>query len=441
MSSFSVLPLNALSAVEIAERVRSGTVSEDDIVESALRRIAERDEQIRAWACFRKPGSSALYSTACRNSEGPLAGVPVGIKDIFDTADFPTRYGSRIFSLRQPDSDALVVARLRSAGATILGKTHTTEFACFEPAATVNPIDVNRTPGGSSSGSAAAVADKMVPIAIGSQTAGSTIRPAAFCGVYGFKPSYGLVPLDGTMPLAQSLDTIGIFARSVDDIALATSVLSGEKTLGTALPKKPAGIAFLKGPAWPQVSDETKGLFQSLMDRLGSEVPTRELAQPRGFEQLTDAQKIVMAREAYKNFASVIVEKPSLISESFLKLCEHGSQISESAYRKALLLKNEAYLHFIECLGDGELVLTPAALGVANPASEGTGDPICNRLWTFLGTPCISIPVHRPKSLPLAFQVVSPKGADDQLLRSAQWLAEATSTLSIASPIEFSPQF
>lgn len=380
-------------------------------------RIAEREPMVRAWAHLAPPPPDAGEP----DGSLPLAGIPVGVKDVYDTADMPTAYGSPIFAGHRPTEDAAAVRRLRAAGALVLGKTATTEFACFHPADTRNPLDPSRTPGGSSSGSAAAVADGMVPAAIGTQTAGSTIRPAAYCGIVGYKPSYGLIDTAGLKPLAPSLDTVGIFARSVEDAARVAAVLAG----GGLLPPSMAGaaprFALFRGPHWDAVSAETRQLFPGLPALLAP-APLREAFSPAVFAGLTAAQKTVMAREAAALFADLVASDAARISEAFLALCRDGAAIGDADYRAALALKAEALEALETAMEEDEILVMPAAPDEAPPIEAGTGDPICNRLWTLLGLPCLTLPLRRSGRLPLGLQLVAAPGRDASLLAAAGWL-------------------
>ncbi|MBB3066982.1 amidase [Limibacillus halophilus] len=417
-----------LSAVAAAEAVHKGRLTPYQIEEAQRRQIIVRDVEVQAWVRLAASRGSTVSSA---DGIWPLSGVSVGVKDIFDTVDMPTANGSSIFATRQPERDAWIVERLRRAGATILGKTHTTEFAYFHPAPTQNPLNPKLTPGGSSSGSAAAVADGMVPVALGSQTAGSTIRPAAFCGIFGFKPTHGLVSLDGTMCLAQSLDTLGLFARHPGDLALVMSALTDSPwdiRLSDVLPYR---FAIFRGPHWDQASPEVVELFDRLAEELPRLTSCRFVNRISGFESLTAAQETVMARETFKNFQSVLQAHSEQISTAFRDLCRIGAAVSDLDYRKAQLCRSKCYCALRETLAPGELILTPAAPGTAPQRHTGTGDPIFNRLWTLLGVPCVSVPVHRSSRLPLAVQVIGGRGEDQAVLRAAEWLSQALPSVLI----------
>ncbi|MCW5730638.1 MAG: amidase [Alphaproteobacteria bacterium] len=412
------LSLERLTATELCRMLGTGAVSGDEVLAACLARIGARESIIRAWAHL-----PASYDPPSAGA-GPLAGIPVGIKDVYDTAEMPTEYGSPIFAGHRPARDCVMVARLRAAGAVILGKTATTEFAYFRPAGTANPHDPSRTPGGSSSGSAAAVADAMVPVALGTQTAGSTIRPAAYCGIHGYKPTFGLIDMTGVKPLSPSLDTAGIFARSVDDLALIGSVLSEGRI--PAAPGPPANrprLAFFAGPYWPLVSDETRVQLARLRDMLSGHATIRDLEIPALFGRLDEAQKSIMSREAAEGFGDLLRRHADMVSPQFTELCRAGEGVDDAAYADALALKAEAAGYLASHLGEDEVIVTAAAPGVAPEISAGTGDPACNRIWTLLGTPCINVPLPGKGRLPLGVQLVGLPGRDRELLMTAAWLS------------------
>lgn len=411
-----------LSISEATQCLNDGTVSIQELVGASLRRIADREDAVRAWASVHR--SEREYDLEI-DRRLPLAGIPIGIKDIYDTVDFPTAYGSPIFAGHQPIEDSIAVKRLREAGAVILGKTATTEFAYFRPAETRNPLCLNRTPGGSSSGSAAAVADFMVPAALGTQTAGSTIRPAAYCGVYGFKPTYGAADLTGVRALAPSLDTAGIFARTVGDLALIAHIISGG-TLRKTIRVDDAGprLVFFKGPYWESLSEGTK----QQLSRLDGQFSLRSLRSFSGqFAELTAAQKAVMAREAATCFAELLSEQRRGLSEAFVALCDEGLKVTDTEYRQAFALKEQALGELLGSMEPDEILMTAAAPSEAPEWQGGTGDPICNRLWTFLGLPCVSVPIKRAGKLPLGLQLVGAPGKDTVVLAAAEWISRELS--------------
>ncbi|MBO6836676.1 MAG: amidase [Alphaproteobacteria bacterium] len=427
----------ALSGEAAAMAVCKGRLTPQKIEAAQFRHIEEREPAVKAWARLADPAQNMDR----HHISGPLSGVSVGVKDIFDTADMVTAYGSPAFADRRPETDAWIVDRLRRAGATILGKTHTTEFACFHPAPTRNPLHPDVTPGGSSSGSAAAVADGMVPISLGSQTAGSTIRPAAFCGVFGFKPTFGLIPLTGVMRLALSLDTLGLFARHLGDIPLTLSAITGRSWTCRSFEEPPCRFVIYRGPHWNKASTETTALFDRLTEILPQHAPCRSVGEIIGDRRLTPAQEVVMAREVHENFKPVLETKPDQVSDPFRHLCRFGASVSESEYRKAHLCRNEGYLAFRETLKAGEVVITPAAPGVAPNRADGTGDPVFNRMWTLLGVPCLSVPIKRPDRLPLAIQILGQRGEDEAVLQAGDWLSRTLPGILETAIPPIGPQF
>jgi len=439
-------PLQLLSAAEAARWIRAGKISSEALVSACLQQIAEREDSVRAFQ-FLDP-EHALAAARAADAErlegrpiGPLHGVPVGLKDIIDTADMPTERGSSLCAGRVPNTDASLVTRLRTAGAIVLGKTVTTEFAVFGPGKTRNPHDPRRTPGGSSSGSAAAVAADMLPIAIGSQTNGSTIRPAAFCGVLGYKPTRGLVSRHGVLTLSPSLDHVGFFARSVEDLALLGEVLIGfdERDPGSlrsarlplletaaSEPPLPPRFAFVKTPHWPRADADTHAAWQDLCERLRAgpaEVEELELF-PSALEAWRWHQTIMEAELALHLDREWQTGKAQL-SPVLRQQIERGRQLSAFDYQYALSRIEPMYASFAELFEQSyDAILTPAALGAAPLGLESTGDPAFCTLWTLCGMPALSLPLmETPEGLPLGVQLVGARRADGQLLRTARWLA------------------
>jgi Asp-tRNA(Asn)/Glu-tRNA(Gln) amidotransferase A subunit family amidase len=433
--------LNWLSAADAARLIRDGAISSEQLVEACLARVREVDDEVQAWA-FLDP-SHALAQARARDLErregravGPLHGLPVGIKDIIDTADMPTEDGTVLHAGRTPATDASVVAKLRAAGAVIMGKTVTTECAAYAPGKTRNPHNPAHTPGGSSSGSAAAVAAGMVPLAVGSQTNGSVIRPASFCGVYGFKPTHGLIPRSGIMKLSRTLDHVGVFARTVEDVALITEQLVGwdeadpdtrprahipfAEVTAQEPPLTPH-LAFVKGPVWQQAAPETHEAFAELAAELGEQVA--EIGLPGGAERALEWHRIVMQAEMAANLDLEWEKGRDQLSESLRTQLANGRALSALDYQKArarIPLLNEA---FAEIFREFDALLTPSAPGSAPHGLDATGDPAFCTLWTFCGMPAINLPLmHATNGLPLGVQLVGAPGDDARLLRTARWL-------------------
>jgi Asp-tRNA(Asn)/Glu-tRNA(Gln) amidotransferase A subunit family amidase len=435
--------LHLISAAEAARLIRDGLVSSEQFTEACLERIAAVDGQIQAWT-FLDPDHALQQARAADQRRlsgapiGPLHGVPVAIKDIFDTADMPTEYGSVIYAGRTPSRDASVVSMLRSAGAIIMGKTVTTEFAYFSPGKTRNPHNAEHTPGGSSSGSAAAVGANMVPLAIGSQTNGSTIRPAAYCGVIGFKPTYGLISRHRALMLSRTLDHVGLFANSVEDIALLAEQLAGydEQDTGTSPrahipfgliaaeePPLPPMFGFIKTPHWQRVDEETKEGFAEIVEQLGSQVEEVEL-----FPSAMDAwqwHQTIMGAEMAHNLDHEWTNGRDLLSEQLRAQIERGREVRAPDYLFALSQISPLQASFLELFEQRyDAILTPSAPTAAPKGLASTGDPVFCTLWTLCGMPAISLPLLQSvDGLPIGAQLVGPRHGDARLLRTARWLA------------------
>jgi Asp-tRNA(Asn)/Glu-tRNA(Gln) amidotransferase A subunit family amidase len=435
--------LHQLSAIEGARLIREGAITSEDLVAACLERIAETDEQIEAWR-YLDPDHALAQARAADELRasgraiGALHGVPVAVKDIFDTADMPTERGSPLYAGRTPSRDAAAVARLRSAGAVILGKTVTTEFAFLTPGKTRNPHNPDHTPGGSSSGSAAAVASGMAPLALGSQTNGSTIRPAAFCGVVGFKPTHGLIPRTGMLQTSRTLDHVGLFARTLDDIAILAEQLAGYDDgdsdtrpraripfAATAAAEPPLApmFAFVKTPMWERADEDTRAGFAELVAALGDRVEEVEL-----FPSAAEAwgwQRAIMEAEMAANLEREYDKGRDMLSEGLRRQIERGREVRAVDYQRALSRiapLNESFAELFEQRYDA--ILTPAAPGAAPRGLDTTGDPSFCTLWTYCGMPAISLPLlEAANGLPIGVQLVGPRDGDARLLRTAKWLA------------------
>jgi Asp-tRNA(Asn)/Glu-tRNA(Gln) amidotransferase A subunit family amidase len=415
----------SLAGAEAAALLQRRELSSEELVAACLERIEEREPLVGAWAFL--DGEAALAQARARDAEAPrspLHGVPVGIKDIFDTADMPTEHGSPIHAGRRPDADATCVRRLREAGAVVLGKTVTTEFATYQPPRTVNPLDPERTPGGSSSGSAAAVADGMVPLALGSQTAGSTIRPASFCGIFGFKPTHGAVDLSGALRLSARLDTIGPMARDAQDVGLLLDALLGAAPAPARADGAPR-FALVRTRHWEQADASGRGAVERAAARLeaaGAEVA--ETALPAPFDGLTAAQETIMAFDLARSLAAERAHHGEQLSEPLRALLAQGDATGEGEYRAAVALAERCRAQVGGVLAGADAILTPAAIGEA-PPRDTTGDPVFCRAWTLLGTPAVAVPGLTGESgMPVGIQLVGAPGADRALLAVAAWAAE-----------------
>jgi Asp-tRNA(Asn)/Glu-tRNA(Gln) amidotransferase A subunit family amidase len=430
-----------LTAAQAAAGIARGEFSAQDYVRACLDRIEAAEPVVQAFAHL-DPEHALRLARDCDEWRqrgrplGPLHGVPVAIKDIVDTADYPTECGSAVLSGRRPRADATLVAKLRAAGAVIIGKTVTTEFAYFTPGKTRNPHNPKCTPGGSSSGTAAAVAAGMVPLAIGSQTNGSIIRPASFCGVFAIKPSHGLVSRAGVLPLSRTLDHMGPFARSVDDVALALDAIAGYDPADPdtrplaprnfrAVAAEDFGLdprfAFVRTPVWDKADAEAREAIEGLVAELGEACVTYDL--PARYAEAWDAQRLIMAAEMAFNLGGLADKGGELVSRRFHDLMAEGRAVSATRYLHALALRralNEA----IEPLFQRECnaILTLSTPGVA-PEGTATGNPVFNSLWSLLGLPAVNLPLLQGESgLPIGVQLVGAAGDDARLLRTANWL-------------------
>jgi Asp-tRNA(Asn)/Glu-tRNA(Gln) amidotransferase A subunit family amidase len=416
--------LHQLGVVEAARTIREGRCSAAELVGDCLRHIAAVDGDIEAWAWL-DPAHALRQAEAADSHRkqgrplGPLHGVPMGVKDIFDTADMPTELGSPLWAGRTPRRDAAVVARLRAAGAVIMGKTVTTEYAYFHPGKTRNPHNAEHTPGGSSSGSAAAVAAAMVPAAIGSQTNGSVIRPASFCGVVGFKPTHGLIPRSGALLLSRALDHVGVFTRSVEDAALLAWPLA---TIAAAEPPLPPRFAFVRSPAWPQAEPVLQEAFAELVGALGEQV--RELELGQGFERVFDHQRVIMDVEMAHNLARDYEQGAAQLSAPLRTLIERGRGHAAVDYCAALAARAPLLAALDQVFDEYDAILTPSAPGAAPKGLASTGNPAFCTLWTWLGVPAITLPLLADAAgLPIGVQLVGRRGDDGRLLRTARALA------------------
>ena len=407
---------------ETLSGMRAGSLTAQGVVDACLARIHAREEAVGAWQVIDK---AAARRIAGMDLAGPLAGVPIGVKDIIDTVDLPTDYGSMAYAGNRPAADAACVAALRYAGAVIMGKTVSTEFASMHPGKTRNPHNPKHTPGGSSSGSAAAVADGMVPVALGTQTAGSVIRPGSFCGVVAYKGSYGWTDTTGIHPLAPSFDTLGFYARAVADIAPVRAALAkGARDRATA--RKPM-IGLCRTPQWDQAGPGTKRVVEGAFDKLrAAGAVTFEVVCPPSWNDLVETHRRFMLREMPAIFEKIIAQHGPKISAGFKDQVKEGASIS--AAEAAMLAQAIADRRgdFARMIGRGEIWLTPAAPDEAPEGIERTGDPLFNRLWTLLGGPLMSIPAGKgAKGLPIGVQLVGAPDADDDLVDAAAWVEAA----------------
>ncbi|MGH6929080.1 MAG: amidase [Dongiaceae bacterium] len=418
-----------LSVAAAAADIAAGRLTAEALVESCLARITEREPTVGAWEFLDRVQARTQARALDRGPvRGPLHGIPVGIKDIIDTQDMPTGCGSPIYRDRRPAWDAACVALLRSAGAVILGKTVTTEFAYFQPGKTANPHNPRHTPGGSSSGSAAAIADCMVPAALGTQTAGSIIRPAAFCGVIGYKPTFGSFSLAGIKPFSPSLDTLGVFARAVEDLPLLRRALLG--TEEESPPPAPPSIGLCRTAHWSVADPATQHALEQAAAQLaaagGRVTETEGMA---AFGAVTEAQKTIMAFEAARSYASELFFHKAAVSAKLHELTDVGFACPIADYHRALSLAEDARRKLDDQFRDVDVLIAPSAIGEAPEGLGATGDPIFNRAWTLLHVPTLTLPLFTgPSGLPVGMQLVGRSGDDARLVAAAAWIARSCGT-------------
>lgn len=430
-----------LTATEAAGKIACGEISSEEYTRALVAQVGTIEDKVQAFQHFDPEHAIAQAKErdayrANGNAVGPLHGVPVGIKDCIDTSDFPTENGSALFSGRRPYRDATVVAKLRAAGAVIFGKTVTTEFAFYHPGKTKNPHDLERTPGGSSSGSAAAVAAGMVPLALGTQTNGSIIRPASYCGVFGIKPSHGLVSRAGVLSHSRALDHVGSFARSLEDIALVLDVIAGHdendadtkhyavpdcsRVVRQAPPVRPC-IAFARTPIWNRMDKDAAEAIDELAASLGDVVERIDLAEAV-YAPAWDDLRAIMTVDMAHSHGKIVDRGGETASRTMRDFIAEGRKVSAARYLEALA-NVKLYASGLATLFDQyDAILTPASSGVAPKGLTATGDPAFCSLWTMAGLPAISVPLLQgDNGLPLGVQLVGPMGRDARLLRTAKW--------------------
>lgn len=385
-----------------------------DLPTHSIAAVVAGDDLVRAWVGF-DPSAALERSEACQPGL-PLSGVPFGVKDIIDTAELPTEWGAAVYEGRQPAADAALVAELKKLGAFVLGKTHTTAFAYYDPAPTRNPLNLEHTPGGSSSGSAAAVAAGMVPLALGTQTQGSVLRPASFCGVVGFKPSRTVLPLGGVLPCSPTLDTAGLFTQTVEHMRFVWDALR------PAVEVNPARrIVRIDWPPQKQVDPGMEVCVGAAMEQLadaGVEAVRGEA--PASFERLPQAIQDVMAYEAAQTHHERYEQHGVRLGERLAELIEAGRRVSDAGYQGGLAAIVTAEQDFFAWAGEDAVIATPAAMGPAPRGLETTGDPACNAPWTALGAAAISVPCGVADDLPVGLQLTAVAGRDSMLLATAQ---------------------
>jgi len=419
--------LNEVGATAAAQAISAGEFTSEALTEACLERIAAREPDLMAWAHI--DADAALAEARARDREairGPLHGVPVGFKDVIETYDMPTAYGSTIYPGHRPVADAACVALIRAAGGIVLGKTVTTEFAFVNPAETRNPHNLEHSPGGSSSGSAAAVADMMVPLALGTQTGGSTIRPASFCGVAGYKPTIGHFSYAGVKLLARSLDTLGAMAREVADFALLRAVLTEARA--EIVPRSsPPTLAICRTPWWESADAASRDSLEkaaAAFVNAGAEV--QEVVLPDQFAGLERANKTIMMYEGRRALAHEYNMHENKLSERLKMQMASGAVTDYDTYLDAIDCAQGCRVAFADVMRKLDALITPAATGEAPFGRNTTGDATFNRPWTTMGTPCVTLPHHNgPNGLPVGVQLNGDFAKDDSLLSVASWAEEA----------------
>jgi Asp-tRNA(Asn)/Glu-tRNA(Gln) amidotransferase A subunit family amidase len=395
-----------LGAKDAAARIERGELSARALVESCLARVATREPEVQAWSFVNQ---EAVFSQILQAEKAvPLRGIPVGVKDIFDTCDMPTEYGSRIYAGHRPRADSAPVALTRAAGGVVLGKTVTCEFATFVPSRTRNPHNAAHTPGGSSSGSAAAVADFMVPLAFGTQTAGSVIRPGSYCGVVACKPTYNLLPRAGVHPNADSLDTVGIYARSVEDVAFFLEALTRRDDLHGEADRPRIGAC--RTWEWELVEPSMAVAFETAARKLDA----AELRLPESFRSLREAQGTIIRYEGARSLADEYRRYADRLDPALRQRCEEGYATDGRKYQQALLYAARCRAAVSEVFGDCDVLIAPAATGEAPKGLGSTGNTAMNVVWTLLHVPCVSVPV--------GLQVIGRIGDDARTLACARWI-------------------
>ena len=416
--------LNERSATEIANGIAATEFTAEAVMRDCLERIEAREGALSAWACVDPELAMAEAQAKDKApAKGVLHGVPLGVKDVIDTNDYPTEMGSPIYAGHRPENDAACVSLLRAAGAIILGKTITCEFAGMTPGTTRNPLDDTRTPGGSSSGSAAAVADNMVHVALGTQTRGSILRPASYCGIVGFKPSFGLVARGGLKFAAESFDTIGVLARTIDDAELSVSVMAGTPAMNGQALQSPPVIGVCRD-GLERAEAETVEALEDSVTRLGAAgAKLQEFSFPCDVEDFTAATKTINDVERARATAWEWQTKRELISNRMRATIEAGLATPFDDYVSALRLMGDCKARIYADFDDIDIVLAPCVNGEAPIGLDYTGDPFFQGLWTALHVPTISLPTHRGENdLPVGIQLVGKKYEDRALLAAARWV-------------------
>jgi len=435
------MPSIKTSAVEMVKAIKKGEISSEELVKIYIKQIKKKEKDVQAFQFFDEElviaQAKKLDTLHQANQHGDLHGIPVGVKDIFDTVDMPTEDGTDIHKNNPSLNDCTVVSKLKQAGAIIMGKTVTTELAYYSPGKTKNPHDLSRTPGGSSSGSAAAVASHMVPLAVGSQTNGSVIRPASYCGVVGYKPTKGLISRHLVMQVSRTLDQVGIFANSIEDVALISEQLIGydKQDPDTSLNPKPKLLsasrekppmeplfAYIKLPFMDKLDEDAVEGFKEVKEELKGKVDEIEL--PKGFAKIPEWLQVIMESDMASSFSEEYKKSKNKLSDKIIEAIERGMKYTSIEYNNALSQIDVANTYFKQFFHDYDAIITPSSTGEAPKNLKSTGDPIFCTLWTYCGMPSISLPLLQGKNgLPIGVQLVSSLFDDERLFRNANWLA------------------
>lgn len=429
-----------LGAAEAARKIVVGEITSEALVQSCLERVAERDDAVGAWIhldadAALEQARNADKALATGQGVGPLHGVPVGIKDIIETADMPTQNGYKGHEGRHTHRDAFCVSQLRDAGAVIMGKTVTTELATRSPGKTKNPIDPARTPGGSSSGSGAAVRDRQVSLALGTQTGGSVIRPASFNGIHALKPTFGWIARDGVTMQAAWLDTVGTYGRSIEDVALLTEqMLTRDPSDAQAVPRSRPPLrdiamsapprrprfAFMRTAKWDAADASAKVALEGFAAKLGGDC--QEVEMPAEMADAWASQSVLQHYDNAKFYGPLLDAHGDAMTESLQNYIAEGRQMTEAQYRAAIAGRDQSYAWLQSIYADYDAILCLSAAGAAPKGLDWTGDPVFNAFWTYVGVPCVNLPLLEVDGMPMGVQLTGPRGGDGPLLRTARWL-------------------
>ena len=427
--------LNELSAVAAAADIAAGRITSEQLTRACLERIAEREKYVRAWAYLSPEQSIAEARARDRGPRrGLLHGVPIAVKDVIDTADMPTEHGTPIYKGNRPACDAVCVSGAREQGAVVLGKAVATELANIHPAGTCNPRNLNHTPGGSSSGSAAAVADCMVPVAFGTQTGGSLIRPASYCGIVGYKPTFDFISTAGVKALSASLDTMGVYGRTVPDVALIGRALIGFDYLDfDSRPATAPRIGLYRTPQWPLAEAPTASAFEQSASKLASAgAKVMEVTAPPLMDEIIFAADVINDYESYRSLAYERMHHADLLSPAMTNKLEKAARVTRRRYLAALETVSACARLFDDMLRHLDVLITPSATGEAPAGLSAIGPTgslalsAFQAMWTMLHAPAISVPVFTgPEGLPIGLQVIAPRKEDERALLCAHWVHRA----------------